>query len=81
MQLLGEVKRADDYLAPKVWWYDQVALQLRPAIPRNAWRLESVDPGSPDRHFVSDSVLRRLKPTFELLHTKLTKLLAENEPV
>jgi len=55
-------------------------LQLHPAIPPNIWRLGSVDAGSPDRHFVSDSVLRRLKSTFELLQAKLTTLLAEDEP-
>ena len=75
------MRDADRAQSPRIWACDDLPLQVRPAIPREAWHLKrTAEQGSRDTHVISDTELRRLKPRFDLLTQKLTALLDPGEP-
>lgn len=79
--LLRDVDHADHTQSPRKQSYDEVPFQVRPVIPREAWRCEpSIEHGSRETTFVSDAALRCLKPRFDLLQGKLAAFLDSGEP-
>ena len=74
--LLRDVGHAGGTQSPRNWSYDEVPVQVRPVIPREAWRCDRpTGSGSRDTTFVSDAALRCLKPRFDLLQGKLAAFL------
>lgn len=81
IRLLRDADHADRTLSPRIWTYDEMPFQMRPVIPREAWRSGPLpERGPSEAFFVSDGALRRLKPRFGRLLEKLTAFIDASEP-